>query len=123
MMDPALQMIFTRLRTGFAERLGLRGPDLAGVVRKAGRQVPRRLRPAAAVLVEAERMAENPRLARLIDGARVERAARDLEEWLATQDPRERRRTRIINLAALGGFYILVTGALVVAVLVWRGIV
>jgi hypothetical protein len=123
MLDPALQMTLDQLRAGFAERLGLRGSDLGTVLRRAGRQVPRRLRPAAAVLVEAEKMAVNPRLARLIDGARVAAAARELDDWLATQDPRERRRTRIINSAALGGFYMLATAGLVIGVLVWRGIV
>ena len=111
------------LRASFAERIGARGRDFAQAVRRAGRRVPRKLRPAAATLVDAERMAANPRLARLIDAGRIELAARDLETWLATQDPRERRKTAIINWAALIGFYVLVTAGLVIAFLVWRGYV
>lgn len=123
MMDPALQTTFEELRTAFAERLGVRGRDMGAVLRRAGRRVPRRLRPAAAVLAEAERMAVNPRLARLVDAARVEAAAQDLGAWLAAQDPRERRKTAIIQTAALIGLYLLVTAGLVVAVVVWRGLV
>lgn len=123
MSDTDLHTTFARLRTGFAERLGLRGRDLGAVVARAGRRVPRRLRATAAVLVEAERMAGNPRLARLVDGARVAVAAREMEDWLATQDPRERRRTALIQSAALGAFYLLVTVGLVITVMVWRGIV
>lgn len=123
MTDPHLGQTFDRLRQSFADRLGLRGRDLGEVLRRAGRQIPRRLRPAAATMAEAERMAANPRLARLVDAGAVETAARDLADWLATQDPRERRRTAMINTAALIAFYILVTGVMVVAVLVWRGIV
>lgn len=123
MIDPHLGQTLDGLRATFAERLGLRGKDFTSVVRRAGRRIPRRLRPAAARLAEAERMAGNPRLARLVDAAAVETAVRELSEWLATQDPRERRRTAIINTAALIAFYILVTGLLVIAVLVWRGIV
>jgi hypothetical protein len=123
MTDPHLARTLDGLRASFAERLGLRGKDFAAVVRRAGRRIPRRLRPAAARLAEAERMAGNPRLARLVDAASVEAAARDLADWLETQDPRERRRTAIINTSALIAFYILVTGLLVIAVLVWRGIV
>lgn len=123
MTDPQLQATLDSLRASFAERVGARGRTFAAAVRKAGRRVPRKLRPAAAALIEAERMAANPRLARLVDAGQVELAARDLEIWLATQDPRERRKTAIINWAALIGFYVLVTAGLVIAFLVWRGYV
>jgi hypothetical protein len=123
MPHPDLTDTFDSLRTAFAERLGASGRDLAATVRKAGRRLPRRLRPAAATMVEAERMAANPRLARLIDAARIDQAATDLKAWLGTQDAREQRKTRLINMAALIAFNLLVVAGLVVVFLVWRGIV
>jgi hypothetical protein len=123
MTDPQLAATLDTFRRTLAERLGLGAGDIAMLVRRAGRSLPRRLRPAAAMLAEAEAMAANPRLAVRIDAASVERAAADLADWLATQDPRERRRTRMVNTAALIAFRLLVTGALVITVLVWRGIV
>jgi hypothetical protein len=123
MTDPHLGATLDTCRRTLSKRLGLGAGDIATLVRRAGRSLPRRLRPAAAMLAEAEAMAANPRLAVRIDAARVERAAADLADWLATQDPRERRRTRMVNTAALIAFQLLVTGALVITVLVWRGIV
>jgi hypothetical protein len=115
--------IVGEMRTAFAERLGVHGHDLAAVVRRAGRMVPRRHRAAAGVLVEAERMAANPRLARLVDPAHVETAAAELRDWLATVDSRDRRITRIVGVAAGIAFNLLVLAGVIVAVLVWRGIV
>ncbi len=123
MTDPQLQATLDTLRASFAERIGARGRNFAQAVRRAGRRLPRKHRAAAATLVDAERMAANPRLARLIDAGQIERAVQDLETWLATQDPRERRKTAIINWAALIGFYVLATAGLVIAFLVWRGYV
>jgi hypothetical protein len=123
MIDPRLATTLDALRRTLAERLGLGSGDLATLLGRAGRSLPRRLRPAATTLAEAERMAANPRLAARIDAARVETAARDLTDWLATQNPRERRRTALVNAAALIAFRLLVTAALVITVLVWRGIV
>jgi hypothetical protein len=115
--------IVEELRTAFAARLGVHGHDLAAVVRRAGRMVPRRHRAAAGVLVEAERMAANPRLARLVEPARVEAAARELRDWLASVNPRDRRMARIVGVTAGIAFNLLVLAGVIVAVLVWRGIV
>jgi hypothetical protein len=123
MMDPVLAQTLETLRQSLADRLGAQGRDLATAARRAGRRIPRRLRPAMATLAEAERTAANPRLARLVDAGQVEAAAHDLSLWLATQDPRERRKTAIVNAAARIALALLVTGGLVITVLVWRGIV
>jgi hypothetical protein len=123
MTDPRLAATLETLRQSLAERLSLGTGDLVTMLGRAGRRLPRRLRPAAATLAEAGRMASNPRLAARIDAARVEGAARDLSAWLATQDPRERRRTQMINAAATLAFRLLVAAGLLVAVLVWRGLV
>jgi hypothetical protein len=123
MTDPQLAATLDTLRRSLAERLDLGSGDIATLLRRAGRSLPRRLRPAAAMLAEADYLAADPRLSRRIDPASVTAAARDMGAWLATQDPRERRRTRAINLAALIAFRLLVTAALVIGVLVWRGII
>lgn len=122
MTDPRLATTLDALRRSLADRLGLGSADLATLLGRARRSLPRRLRPAAATLAEAEAMAANPRLAARIDAARVETAARALTDWLATQNPRERRRTALVNTAALIAFRLFVTAALILAVLVWRGI-
>lgn len=116
---PHLQEVSTLLH----ERLGARGRDLGRQVRRAGRRLPRRLRAEAAVLVQAAEMAAHPRLARRVDGAAVARAARVLSDHLRQVNPAERRRTRIVGMAAVVAFNLMVLGAGVVGVLVWRGYV
>jgi hypothetical protein len=122
MDDTGISEIVTETRAAFAARLGVHGRDMAATVRRAGRMVPRRLRPAAGLLVEAERMAANPRLARLVDAARVETAARDLRAWLDGIDPRERRITRALGILATIALNLLILTAVVIVVLVWRDI-
>jgi hypothetical protein len=111
------------LRAQLGEKLGVDGPDLGSQVRRAGRRLPRRARKEAEFLVRAEEMARHPRFARLIDPRAVDRAQRRISGRLAGIDPARDRRNRRKNFAAALGFYVLVTFALVVTVLWWRGYV
>lgn len=111
------------LRALLTERLGVAGRDLRDQVRRAGRRLPRAARRDAEFLARAETMARHPRFARLIDPREVKRAERRLSHRLRAIDPAAERRNRRLNLLAAAGFYLLVTFALVVALLVWRGIV
>lgn len=103
------------------ERLGLRGRTLDRQVRRAGRLLPRAVAREARFLAQAASIAANPRLLRMIDPAHVESAHRIVRDHLRGIDPRERRRTRAIGIAAVVVFNLMVVAALVLAVLVWRG--
>lgn len=109
------------LRRLLAEKLGTRGGDLGAHVRQAGRRLPRGVRRDAEYLARAEEMARHPRFARLVDPRRVERAqgrvARHLEGIDLAAIRRNRRKDRVASL----GLYVLVTFALVVTLLWWRG--
>ncbi|TNC52026.1 hypothetical protein FHG66_04300 [Rubellimicrobium rubrum] len=111
------------LRSLLAEKLGVGPGDLSRQIRRAGRRLPRRLRRDAAVLARAEPLTRHPRLSRLIDPAEVHRAEARLARHLSTIDPVRQRRDRRQDRLAAVGFYILVTFALVVTVLWWRGYV
>ncbi len=104
-------------------QLHVRGRTLDAQLRRAGRLLPAAVRREARFLVQAAGLVQNPKLARMIDMARVERAHARVVAYLQAVDPQKRRRDRLLNLLALNAFYILVVVIAVVAVLVWRGIV
>ncbi|MCC5973259.1 MAG: hypothetical protein JJT81_04325 [Rubellimicrobium sp.] len=85
--------------------------------------MPRHIRRDAAYLTQVEALSRNPRLARRIDPRRSAGAQRSVALWLQQIDPKERGRTRLINIAALVAFNLLVFFGVVVFVLVQRGLI
>ncbi len=114
--------LFT-LRRLLAEKLGTRGGDLGSQLRRVGRRLPRRVRREAEYLVRAETMARHPRLARLVDPRAVDRAHGRIARHLEGIDPVAIRRNRRKDSVAAFALYVLVTFALVVTLLWWRGLV
>jgi len=105
------------------EKLDVPGGDLRTVVARAGRLLPRRLRRDARYLVEAQEMAGHPKLAKLLDPARLARADARLRDHVRDRDPdRERVDRRLGWLAGLA-FNMILLAALVIAVLYWRGLI
>ena len=105
------------------ERLRVRGRTLDRQLRKAGRTLPRAVRREAEYIAHAAGLAQNPKLMRMIDGAKADHAHAAVVGWLKTVDPKARARGRWLNLAAVIGFNLLLLGGLLVWFLVWRGIV
>lgn len=102
-------------------RMGVRGRGLDGKLRAAGRSLPKRLRRAGAQIVEAARIEANPKLARQIDHAGVERAAVEIERHLQSIDPVRRRLHKAVDIAAAQAFNLLAVAVLVLTVLRLRG--
>ncbi len=114
---------FLKLRLLLAEKLGARGADFGSQLQRAGRRLPRRVRREAEYLARVEQMARHPKFARLVDPRSVTRSQRRVARHLEGIDlaaiRRERRKDQVAALA----FYVLVTFALAVMLLWWRGIV
>lgn len=104
-------------------QLRIRGATLDKQIHRAGRLLPRKIRAEAAFLVQANLLVQNPKLARMIDPGRVQRAHALVAAHLRGIDPKDRLKGRLLNIAGLLAFNLLLTGGLVVAYLVWRGIV
>ena len=104
-------------------KLRVRGPSLAAQVRKSGRALPRAVRRDLAFMVQSADLVKNPKLARMVDPHRAERAHRNTVAYLNTVDAREQRITAVINVAASIALAVLVTAAVVLYVLVQRGFV
>ena len=105
------------------ERLGFRARTLARQIARAGRALPRPVAREARFLAQAAQIAANPRLVRMIDPARVDSAHRPVRDHLRGVDRADRRRARLIGIASVIAFNLLVVAVLVIAVLVWRGYV
>ena len=104
-------------------RLRVRGRTLDAQIRKAGRLLPRRVRYDATYLAQGVALAENPKLAKLIDMTKAQQAHRSVMAHLESVDVAARRRNAALNLIASIAFALLTTGALLLIVLWWRGFI
>tara|TARA_R110002049_G_scaffold29972_5_gene102132 strand:+ start:4438 stop:4812 length:375 start_codon:yes stop_codon:yes gene_type:complete len=111
------------LRQQFEAQLGVKSRDLRHAFRRAGRLLPRRLRGQGAVLAKAERDIANPRLARQMDGGTLRAAFDRVSEFLRSVDVADRRRARLLSLAAVVAFNLIAVFAVFVVWLWWRGYV
>lgn len=110
------------LRRLMAERLGVRGPTLEAQLRRAGRLLPRRLRRAGRTLVSAEQVLAHPKLSRRIPMVEASLAARDLREYLESKSAADRRIGSALGFLGTLSFNLLAVVALVMAVVIWRGL-
>lgn len=122
MAEEMLQNQVDEIRALLAAKLRARGQTLDAQLRKAGRQLPRRLRREAKVVVDAMTVAENPKLARMNDDLATRKAAQNLINFLKTIDPADRLKGRILGILGTISAVLIVTFIVVVYVLVKRGL-
>lgn len=122
-MALSMHQMVDEVRAGLADKLRLRGRSLAVQVRKAGRRLPRAVRRDAVYLVQTVGLADNPKLARMIDMHRAQAAHRNILQFLETVDVNAERRAMAFQIAASVALAILVTAILLLVVLVQRGFV
>ena len=111
------------IRSLLETQLRIRCDTLDKQIHRAGRMLPRKIRAEAAFLVQANQLAQNPKLARMINPSRVGQAHQAISTYLRSVDPKERAKTRLLNYAGFIAFNALLLGGVVIAILVWRGIV
>lgn len=122
-MALTMHQMVDEVRAGLADKLRVRGRSLAVQVRKAGRRLPRAVRRDAVYLVQTVGLADNPKLARMIDMTRAQAAHRNILQFLQTVDVAAERRGIALQIIASIALAILVTGILLLIVLVQRGFV
>lgn len=96
------------MATKMAAQLRVRGDTLAEVASNAGRKLPRHLRREAETLIQAEAMAQHPKLARLVSDRQVRRAEKRLTRFLDKKNPRSERRGEILDRIAGIAFVLVV---------------
>ncbi len=104
------------------ERLQLRGRSLSVQARRGRRFLSRHLRREADYLSRAADLAQNPKLMRMIDEGRVNRAHAQLVDFLEAIDPADRRKGAVLSLLGSLSINLIAVFVLFIAVLVWRGI-
>ncbi len=83
------------------EKLGAKKGSLARRAHKARRRLPKEVRAAIAVLVEADEKSQDPRIAMQVDPLTVTNAFTKTRDYLSRIDPKEERITRQYRFAAL----------------------
>lgn len=115
--------IVDEVSEAMADKLRVRGKSLAIQIRKAGRMLPRRIQRDATYLAQAADVAENPKLARMVDMRKAQIARKDVLAFLETVDLAAERRNMTLQIIASIAFALLFTGIVLLFVLVQRGFV
>ncbi len=97
--------------------------DLDTMLRRRGGALPRNLYKKAVVLRDAESVTNVPKIARQTDFSAAAQAHADLVAYLKPFGRLTRMQERATNFAASVLFGLLVLGAVVIWVLVWRGFI
>lgn len=112
-----------RIRDLLRDKLGAGGASLEAVLRKARHRLPRAVYAQAKLLAEAENLAAHPKLSLTLDAEALHAAATQVQTHLDLIDLADRRRGWWLGM--LGGlvFNLLALVALLIGVLVWRGVI
>jgi len=104
------------------EKFGVRSDQLDVVMRKLGRRVPKRIHKHAEVLLSAQASLGHPTLAMMVDEKKITQSYKAIAEHLKSIDPKLRRKNKMLDILASMAFSVLVVFALMILVLVWRGL-
>jgi hypothetical protein len=104
-------------------KLGVKSGSLEQGLHKAGRRLPRRVRARGQVIVDAQKLAGHPKLARQVNAVEIRDAYNGVSAHLGKIDVADRRKGKLLGLAGTiaGNLLIVVVGFLVW--LWWRGYV
>ena len=116
-----LQKQVDEVRGLIAARLRIRGRDLDQQIRRAGRLLPAWARRDGRTMAQANLLAQNPKMLRMVDAAKFDKAYRALKTHLETIDPKEARKDRILGLLGVIYVNLFIALALLLGVLAWRG--
>lgn len=102
-------------------KLRVRGKSLSSVLSRGRRRLPRRVARAAGDLVQAEAIAQHPRLRLTLDDRGLTRARGEVERYLAEIDPADDRKGWFLGVLASLSVNLILFAVLIVSLLVWRG--
>ena len=97
MAQDTIQTYSDRISNLLADRLRIKGRSLKRQVYKAGPKLPRQVRKAASVVVEAQALAQHPKLSRQQDDAAVRKASEMVIAHLEAIDPWDRMKGRVLG--------------------------
>lgn len=112
-----------RIRALLQDKLGASGASLAAGLRKVRRRLPRGIHAQARALAAAETLAGHPKLCLTLDTPALARAATQVQAHLERIDLADRRRSWWLGMLGGLAFNLLALMALLIGVLVWRGMI
>ena len=118
-----LEQLSGKVSEMIGERLRVRGKSLQTRVKKAGRLLPKSVRRAAGELVQAQEMAENPLLAKVVDPDAISRAYQTCVRFLTEIDPVAAKSRARYNMASLVSLQVIIVAVLAIVVMQWRGLI
>lgn len=113
------QRISELLREKHGVRSGALGPALS----KARHRLPRRVYRQGMALAEAGALADHPKLRQTLDFDALKVAGRDVRQHLEAIDLADRRKGWWLGMAGGMAFNLLLAVALLILLLVWRGVI
>jgi len=116
-----VDQLVERISSLLHEKLGMRGGSLEARVRRAGRALPRQVRRAVKELVNAEHMAQEPKMLLRLDPQQVSAAYDTCLMYLDNIDERALKTKARFGFAASVIMQVIVIAAVAFAVLRWRG--
>jgi len=112
-----------RIAALLEDRLAVPGRGLEEKLRRGGRRLPRKVRAAAQVLVEADGLAGHPKLAATLDQGRLAAAYQTCHAHLARIGGRERAKTAALGVTGTIVVRLLIVAGLGLSVAMWRGLI
>jgi hypothetical protein len=104
-------------------KFGIKRQPLAKMLSRAERRLSKRMQGKIKTLIDAQQLAGHPKLARQLDSAAVSTAYADVTTHLKKIDVADRRRGKILGLAGVVVFNLLLVVAGFVMWMWWRGYV
>ena len=117
----SVQQMADRVSELLGQKLRVKGDTLELRLNRAGRRLPRKVREAGAVLVQATQMIRNPKLMHQVEYEAVALAYDTCLRHLNTVDPKDAVKAMVLDIAAHIAFSLLVVAVLLIATLYWRG--
>ncbi len=122
-MEPLIvQQMTTRIFELLEEKLGAKGKTLQKRLAYVNRKLPARVKRAGEALIDAQALAGNPRMAMQIDGEAFSAAYDEISTHLSQIDSAAERSRKRYNMMAAIAAQVLLFGTVVVAFLMWRGV-
>lgn len=104
-------------------KLGVRDKTLTASVKKARRQLPRRIYKQALLLANAEQMAAHPKLRLVLDTPKLVKASEEVQAHLSGINLADRRWGWFLSFLGSLALGFLALSALALIVLRWRGFI
>lgn len=120
-MAHQIQQYIAEIQALMEAKLWVKGRDLKAQTRKAGRRLPRKVRRDLRYLIDTAPLADNPKLGRMINHSKVDKAYANIIAYLEGLNPREAMWTMLLNITASIALGLIVIFVVVLYVLVQRG--